>query len=196
MKRKNQSTSDFILEKVSPIFNKKGYAAASLSDLTKATKLTKGALYCNFKNKEELALKSFQYTIEKYISPLDEILAEQNSSVAKLHAFCNYYRTYYHNLKKIGGCPILNIGNDAKFNNPKLYNAARKVSKKLLMNLILIIQNGVNQNEFRKEVSAKKYANLFYSIIEGSMYMSCIHENPEFLGQSIAQIELIIENEF
>ncbi|WP_144916166.1 TetR/AcrR family transcriptional regulator [Mucilaginibacter frigoritolerans] len=38
----NLNTRDFILQKVAPLFNKKGYAGTSLSDLTDATGLTKG----------------------------------------------------------------------------------------------------------------------------------------------------------
>ena len=49
MSTDNLNTSDFILETVAPIFNRKGYAGTSLSDLTAATGLTKGAIYFNFK---------------------------------------------------------------------------------------------------------------------------------------------------
>lgn len=47
--RKSERTRQFIIEKVAPIFNRKGYAGTSLSDLTEATGLTKGAIYGNFK---------------------------------------------------------------------------------------------------------------------------------------------------
>ena len=54
---KSEKTTKYIIETVAPIFNRKGYAATSMSDLTAATGLTKGAIYGNFKNKEELAIK-------------------------------------------------------------------------------------------------------------------------------------------
>ena len=48
---KSEKTTKYIIETVAPIFNQKGYAVASMSDLTAATGLTKGAIYGNFKNK-------------------------------------------------------------------------------------------------------------------------------------------------
>ena len=63
------NTSEIILNKVAPIFNKQGYVGTSLTDITKATGLTKGAIYCNFSNKEDLALKSFQLNIKVAITP-------------------------------------------------------------------------------------------------------------------------------
>ena len=54
MSTKSFETKQYILEKIAPIFNKNGYAGTSLSDVTKATGLTKGAIYGNFKDKEEI----------------------------------------------------------------------------------------------------------------------------------------------
>ena len=66
MTTKAQLTAQYIIETVAPIFNKNGYAATSLSDLTKATGLTKGAIYGNFKNKEELAIIAFKYNVKHH----------------------------------------------------------------------------------------------------------------------------------
>ena len=39
---KAEQTKAFIIERVAPIFNTKGYQGTSLADMTKATGLTKG----------------------------------------------------------------------------------------------------------------------------------------------------------
>ncbi|HAE68223.1 MAG TPA: TetR/AcrR family transcriptional regulator, partial [Sphingobacterium sp.] len=52
---KAEQTRQYIIEKTAPIFNKKGYFATSLSDITTATGLTKGSIYGNFKDKDDLA---------------------------------------------------------------------------------------------------------------------------------------------
>ena len=66
MTEKSQKTKKHIIKKVDPIFNSQGYTATSLSEITTAAGLTKGAIYGNFKNKEELALEAFNYNI-KYV---------------------------------------------------------------------------------------------------------------------------------
>ena len=42
---KSEKTTKYIIKTVAPIFNRKGYAATTMSDLTAATGLTKGAIY-------------------------------------------------------------------------------------------------------------------------------------------------------
>src|ERR1700733_7017871 len=61
---KAAQTRQFIIEKAAPVFNKKGYAGTSLSDMTEATGLTKGSIYGNFADKDEVALACFDYNYE------------------------------------------------------------------------------------------------------------------------------------
>src|SRR6185436_17212542 len=83
---KAENAKAYIVEKTAAIFNKKGYAGTSLADLTEATGLTKGALYGNFKNKDEIALAVFDHNVEivkeilfarnvSFTNPLDQLLA-------------------------------------------------------------------------------------------------------------------------
>ncbi len=56
---KAERTRQYIIASTAEIFNKKGYEGTSLTDLTSATKLTKGSIYGNFRNKEEVAAAAF-----------------------------------------------------------------------------------------------------------------------------------------
>jgi len=58
---KAESTRLFIIERIAPVFNKKGYHGTSLADITEATGLTKGSIYGNFANKEEVAIAVYEY---------------------------------------------------------------------------------------------------------------------------------------
>ena len=71
MSTKAERTSAFIIETVAPVFNKHGYVGTSMSDLTEATGLTKGALYGNFENKEALALSAFEYNSKRLLNKFD-----------------------------------------------------------------------------------------------------------------------------
>src|SRR6266852_4094752 len=53
--RKGEQTRQDIIRKAAPIFNQKGYDGAALSDLMRATGLTKGGIYRHTESKEELA---------------------------------------------------------------------------------------------------------------------------------------------
>jgi len=46
--RKGEETRQEIIRKAAPIFNRKGYSGAALSDLMRATGLEKGGIYRHF----------------------------------------------------------------------------------------------------------------------------------------------------
>src|SRR5262249_55753872 len=61
--RKGEATRRLILERAAPVFNQRGYAGASMSELVEATGIEKGGIYNHFGSKEELAVEAFDYAI-------------------------------------------------------------------------------------------------------------------------------------
>ena len=95
---KAERTKQFILERTAPIFNEKGYAGTSLNDLTKATGLTKGSIYGNFDNKDDVALAAFDFNFNRITLYLkDKILATDNS-IERLLIYPTVYPVSYTHL--------------------------------------------------------------------------------------------------
>lgn len=176
-----KNTDKYILDVVSPIFNKKGYVSTSMSDLTEATGLTKGAIYGNFKNKEELAVRAFKENAKRAIGPLGERLQTTNDPVEKLRVITDYYRDYFERTLAYGGCPVLNVGIDAKHNNAVLYETAKLVSIRLIEDLRIIIQTGIESGKIAPDVDAETLSRKIYSCIEGGIYMSTLHNDSSYL---------------
>src|SRR5687768_15268339 len=105
---KAERTRQFIVEKTAPIFNMKGYAGTSLSDLTEATGLTKGSIYGNFANKDEVALAVFDYNLSLLNNGLGTAISGGANAVDKLLNMVNFYRSQFKSSMSRGGCPILN----------------------------------------------------------------------------------------
>lgn len=194
MGRKAEATSEFIIQKVSPIFNRKGYIGTSLSDLTEATGLTKGAIYCNFKNKEELAARAFKENYQRIISPLLDELNKHNSAIDKLSAITNYYRSYFGLSKKYGGCPVLNVGVDANHNNPLLFQTVKRVSKKIEHALEMIIREGIKREEIKPETDPSAWAKNIYCMIEGSIFMAFTQDDENYIITMMDMLDNLIKN--
>jgi TetR/AcrR family transcriptional repressor of nem operon len=64
--RKGQETRQEIIRKAAPIFNRKGYSGAALSDLMRATGLDKGGIYRHFESKQELAVDAFAHAWKNF----------------------------------------------------------------------------------------------------------------------------------
>ncbi|MBF4505305.1 TetR/AcrR family transcriptional regulator [Flavobacterium sp. JLP] len=179
------NTTEFILERVAPIFNKQGYVGTSLTDISNVTGLTKGAIYCNFSNKEDLALKSFQYNINAAITPLFELVAATKGSLNKLHAITTYQRSYYDLVKDRGGCPMLRAGVDTKFINPMLFKSAQKLSQKFTTGLTNIINDGIVNNEINENTDSAQYAKIILSLIEGSSLLAFTHNDQTYISTAM-----------
>lgn len=181
MKKGSISTEKYILDRVAPLFNRKGYVGTSLTDITDATQLTKGAIYCNFKNKEDLAVKAFQHNIELVLGPLGNCIREAQDAPGKLHAITCFYRSYFETVAARGGCPVLNVGIDAKYINPELYTAARQVADQLMGNLERILEKGIAFNQLKPEINVKAVASNLYAMIEGGIYLASLNDQPQHL---------------
>lgn len=187
-------TAQYILEKVAPVFNRKGYVGTTLTDLSVATNLTKGAIYSNFVNKEDLALKAFKRNLKIIFGPLYMEIGAQNNSLAKLRVITDFYRNYFARTKEYGGCPLLNVGMDAKAINPNLYQAALKVARDQLEGLTTIIQTGIDNKEIRKDISAKQYAENILCMIEGATFMAQMHNDGRFMENIASYIVQLIHD--
>ena len=192
MKTKSEHTKEFILQKVAPIFNKKGYVATSLKDLTEATKLTKGAIYGNFESKEDLAIKAFKFNINRILSLISKELNKSNNAIEKLFLLSNFYREYYDFVVEYGGCPILNVATDTNNVNTKLFKVVNEVAKKTENNLAILIQNGIDKNEIQLGINSKVLAKNMYSMIEGSIFMSFIHKDKIYITEMMNHIDTMI----
>ncbi len=192
---KAEKTSQYILETVSPIFNKNGYCGTSMSDLTKATGLTKGAIYGNFKNKEELALEAFNFNVKFMIDKLKSIMRDIESPIAKLFALTNFYREYYiHNLPQ-GGCPLLNVTVDANHTNSELFKQAKEVILKLKNGISKMIIDGIECGEFKNTIDAEKYGGRIFCLLEGAVFTSMMLNDDCYLLDMMNHIDKMIQTE-
>lgn len=182
MKTKSEHTTAFIIEKTAPVFNKNGYVGTSLSDITRATGLTKGAIYGNFDSKEHLALEAFNFTIRKVMGFIAEQVNAQEMASAKLRAITGFYRNYYQFTMALGGCPVLNVGIDSNHQNPALKERVNDVIKKLIQRIDDILRLGIEQKEFKSTVNTKQYATRIYSIIEGSVFTAVMMKDEKHLS--------------
>src|SRR5690606_11891627 len=195
MSTKAERTASYIVETVAPIFNKLGYVGTSMSDLTQATGLTKGALYGNFENKEALALAAFERNSKKLLATIDEKLNTHGTSLQKLFVLTNFYRYYDDFTNEIGGCPVLNVGIDAKHNNSLLSAAAKETIKIIEGKIALIIENGVKNNELSIPVTPLQFAKHLYTMIHGAVAMATITGDKKYLLNTVAYLDQLIIKE-
>lgn len=195
MLTKAEQTAKFIIETVAPIFNKKGYAATSMNDITEATGLTKGAIYGNFENKETLALAAFKKNINEFLKRVALYQESSSSPLGKLFLITDFYRNYDEYSVEVGGCPILNIGVDAKNQDTPLLEQVQRVITKTQEHIIKLVCWGQDIDEINKNINAKTFARFLYTRIQGAVFMSQTMQDNNYLVDAADEIDLYMERE-
>lgn len=169
---KAEQTKSFIIEKTAQIFNMKGYCGTSLQDLTLATGLTKGSIYGNFKNKDEVALAVFDYNRNRMASFFTSEIAKRKTSREKLLAYPELYGNFFSNDFMRGGCPVMNTAIEADDTHPKLKEAAKKALITWTESLVYIIEQGKKEGEFKGDTNPEESALAILSLIEGAVMIT------------------------
>jgi TetR/AcrR family transcriptional repressor of nem operon len=192
---KAEKTREYIIEKAAPIFNTKGYAGTSLSDLIEATGLTKGSIYGNFENKDEVAIAVYEYSTGLLHQRLTEAVNAQQTASAKLAAITSHYKTNWKSIFERGGCPILNASVEADDNLPFLKKHVQTSMKSWASLISTVIDTGKQTGEFKPGINSSEYAYVIITLIEGGVMLGKITNSQTHLFAALDRINTIIETE-
>ncbi|MBW2938216.1 TetR/AcrR family transcriptional regulator [Aureisphaera sp. CAU 1614] len=195
MLTKAEQTTQFIIEKVAPLFNQKGYAATSMSDITRVTGLTKGAIYGNFENKEAIAIAAFDKSVNDLLKRIGKHQEQSPSPLQKLYLIADFYKTYYDYSKHTGGCPILNIGVNSVQQNSKLIERVQYIINKTQNNIVKLVNWGIEAGEINPKVDAIQFAKQTYTHIQGAVFMSHTMNDHSYLLEAANNLEQTITKE-
>lgn len=190
---KAKKTRQFIVKKAAVLFNQQGFAGTSLQDIMKATGLTKGGLYGNFKSKEEIAVAAFEfavYIVKKEVAKRTHVIENR---VDKLKGVVYFYKENVFTPPVEGGCPILNTSIEADDNNPVLREKAVEALDYWQQRIVITIKEGIARKEIKPEVDATEFAQLFISTLEGGIMMSRIYKNQKYFNSTSKQLLKMIE---
>ncbi len=189
---KAERTRQFIIETTAPIFNKKGYEGTSISDITAATRLTKGSIYGNFKDKDELAAVAFDYNLGRVRNEIVQRSLGLKDPVEQLLVYVNFYGEVYDKIAISGGCPLLNTAVDADDSNPLLFNRVCKAMLEWHSHIRKIVEYGIKKEIFSSGTDAEAFADQFVSLIEGGMLLSKTFRNRTHLDSNLLFIRKMI----
>lgn len=193
---KAEKTRQFIIEKTATLFNTKGYFSTSLSDITEATGLTKGSIYGNFENKNEVAIEVYKYNSGVLRQNLSRSFSDEFPTMTdKLYAFVSFYRKNWKFVFQSGGCPLMNAATESDDTFPELKNQVKRSFEVWIKTISDIITTGQKNSEFRKDINPDDYASLFIILLEGGILLSKTTGNEKHLNLALDKILEITDKE-
>lgn len=191
--KKAERTRQHILEQTAPIFNQKGFDGTSVADLTRATGLTKGALYGNFKDKEEIAEEAFQYAIRRVSDRVQNTLLGRITFKQQLLGLLDFYAEYVFDPPVKGGCPLLNTAVDADDHIPFMRNVVVDALMSTVGFIRDLIEKGIEEGEFNEDVDANALAYVLFCSIEGAVMFSRAEGSREPMDIIVAHCRRLLE---
>lgn len=190
---KKERTKNFIIEKTASIFNRKGYSGTSLSEIMEVTGLTKGCIYGNFENKDQIALAAFDYNFGLVNTFIRKKILDQENAIDKLLVYSDTYRDFLTKPFIIEGCPILNTAMEADDTHPLLRNKAIAALKYWQQGIEKIIANGIENNEIRPDVNGKEVSIVLTSLVEGGVMQAKLIGKSDEIKITMSFLENMIK---
>ena len=174
---KAEKTRKLIIAEAARIFNQKGYAGTSMNDIMKATGLSKGGLYGNFNNKEQIAVAAFEHAVSLVTDEVRVRTKELKHPAEKLKAVVHFYRERILNPPVEGGCPIQNTSIDADDNNPVLRERVIQAVDDWTNRMIYILEKGKGRGQIRPDLDSAQFATQFIGTLEGGIMLAQLYKN-------------------
>ncbi len=191
--RQPEATKASILKQSGLLFNTQGYQATSLSDITGATKLTKGAIYRHFKSKHHLEKEALLFLSETMFDHMRQHIKGQKTAPEKLRALFRFFETYISNPPIMGGCPLLNVSTEADDAHPVLRKQAVSILTLLKNSIVALIDNGVRFGQVKPGVDKEYYASVIIALLEGAIMMSKVQGNSQDIKLAIRHLDAMIQ---
>ena len=185
--RKGEATRLLILERAAPVYNQRGYAGASMSEVVEATGIEKGGIYNHFGSKEDLAVEAFDYSISLIV---DGYAAVQEGKVGldRLEAIIEIFGNWSGHPLVAGGCPIMNTAIEADDTNPALAARARAAMDSWHRLIGSILKDAKARGEADGDVDPYELATLVTSTLEGSLMLTRLFDDPAYKHRAVASL--------
>lgn len=148
----SQETANRILTQAMRIFLAKGYHGTSIEEITRAAKLTKGALYWHFRSKEDLLKRIVEEYEKRFLDGMIQAVSEVNGSIVdKIEKYFRYNAAFsYYNRELCVSFDTLAA--ELVGAHHGIENEFRRVYRKYQKFLSYLIVQGKKEKVFKREM--------------------------------------------
>jgi AcrR family transcriptional regulator len=190
---KGENTRKYIIKKSAELFNQRGYAGSSLSDITEVTGIKRGGIYRHFACKDEIALEAYDYAVGIVNEKFTEAAKEQQSAIGKIMSLFKVYEQVVEHPPFIGGCPVLNTAVESDDTHPELRKKAQQSIERMLQYIKGILYEGIQNGELKPNLDTDSLATFIFSILEGGIMLSKLEGNNRHMQFNIECLSKYLE---
>jgi AcrR family transcriptional regulator len=190
---KASTTRMHILEKSFGLIYQNGYQATSIDKIIKTTKVSKGAFYYHFKDKEKMGLAM----IKEVIAPrLDRLLISPIKNAND--PLDRIYQTIKKNLIEDTdfdiqyGCPINNLIQEMSPIKKSYKTTLKSIIDNWKKAIVIELENGKKNGKVNKNIDSKSVADFIIVSYEGLRGTGKVYQNFELYKSYIKQLQFYL----
>ena len=158
---------DQALDKAIEVFCKRGYHAASITELTSAMDLASGSVYKAFKDKRAIFLASFDRYTSIRDRQVEEILTSNPRAIDRLKAFLEFYAELSCGALGQRGCLVVNTATELALFDREVAERVAQVFRNRESTLAHLICQGQVEGSIPSSVDCDSTARTMLCITHG-----------------------------
>jgi TetR/AcrR family transcriptional repressor of nem operon len=158
---------DDALDKVIPVFSKRGFHGATLNDLADGMQLSQGSIYKAFKDKRGVFLAALDRQETLYSSKLRKTVDKARSGRDKLRAALLFYVELSHGAEGIQGCLVVTTAIELASTDSEIAERVRASFQRRQQFIATLILQGQNDGSVGQQVDREGAAWLMLFLFQG-----------------------------
>ncbi|NEQ97280.1 MAG: TetR/AcrR family transcriptional regulator [Cyanothece sp. SIO2G6] len=187
---KAEETKAYIIQQSAALFNQKGFAGLSMSDIMQATGLKKGGIYNHFSSKDELVLAAFDHVIsvlgQRYLQAIQS--RQDEGAIAQLNGILDVFEQNMQDEMFKGGCPLLNTATESDDTHPALRERTQQAIGRWHQSICQVVRQGVKQGELQPDADPDAVATVLIAVLEGAVMMTKLYDDARYVRHSLVHL--------
>lgn len=181
-----KATREAIIAGAAAVFEEHGYGGASLTQVSEAAKVTKGALYFHFQSKEELAKAVIEEQHRIVLAESELILAEQRPALTTIILLCRMFGLHLVHE------PIVRAGIRLTLEATAFGHAVRGPYEDWIAAMEQLVDQGKKEGQIRSSVTPEALARFIVASFTGVQMLSGILTGRADVMQRIEEMWSIL----
>ena len=185
-----------LIDEASRLFYARSYESVGVQELCEAAEVNKGSFYHFFPSKEDLlaAVIDAQWDATRE-QVFDPSLADDLAPLARIErlfkAMSRAQRSARREQGITPGCPLANLTGELSNHEPKLRKKLARVYGEMQDRLADTLRDAVKSREIPSNTDVQAKAEALLALAEGSMLLSCVHDDPATASR-LAEFALLL----
>lgn len=183
-----------LIEATIELMSARGFEPMGIQSILQSSGVSKSNFYYHFKSKEDLCLAALDAMAGHFFGEIvDPVL--QNKSLSPRKRLEKLFKNMSDVMETAccaRGCPFVNLATETSDYIPAFRERISQFYDQYQQKLVACIQEGIEEGEFRKDLSPSHAAQLVLASVNGTIVLTKVHKKPQVMKENIRSLMALL----